>query len=82
MIPGTPHVTQSCAAATELFIRIGDKWTLIVVRVLWDRAQRFSEIRRAVCHLTAGADAHAARPRARRAGDTDGDADCPYACGL
>lgn len=48
MSPGTPHVTKSCAAATELFIRIGDKWTLIVVRVLWDGAKRFSEIRRAV----------------------------------
>ena len=40
------HVTTECRPATEVFLRIGDKWTLIVVARLWQRAQRFSELRR------------------------------------
>lgn len=49
MSPGSLHVTdEACAQATELFIRIGEKWTLVVIGVLWEGSRRFSEIRRAV----------------------------------
>lgn len=48
MSRSTLHVTTECLPATEVFLRIGDKWTLIVVARLWDRPQRFSELRRVI----------------------------------
>ncbi len=39
------HVTDGCRPATEIFLRIGDKWTLIVVAHLWSgRSRRFTEL--------------------------------------
>jgi DNA-binding HxlR family transcriptional regulator len=58
MTPGSLHVTDPaphpdlCTAAKELFLRIGDKWTLVVIGVLWDGSHRFSEIRRTVPGLS------------------------------
>ena len=42
------HVTDGCRPATEVFLRIGDKWTLIVVARLWSKSRRFSELRREI----------------------------------
>jgi DNA-binding HxlR family transcriptional regulator len=46
MSTGTLDVTDYCRPATELFQRIGEKWTLTVVGRLWDGPMRFSELRR------------------------------------
>lgn len=46
MKPGNPPVPDSCRAVTELLNRIGDKWTVHVVRHLGVRKMRFSELRR------------------------------------
>ncbi len=46
MIAGPLHVTEECRPATELFQRVGEKWTLVVVGRLWDKPMRFSEISR------------------------------------
>lgn len=48
MSAGTSHVTESCRPATEVLQRIGDKWTVLIIIVLWDGGMRFSEIRRAI----------------------------------
>lgn len=46
MARGTPHVPESCRPVTEILQLIGDKWTVLVVRALYDGSRRFSEIRR------------------------------------
>ncbi|MDP3736978.1 MAG: helix-turn-helix domain-containing protein [Hyphomonadaceae bacterium] len=46
MARGTHHVTESCRPVTEILQLIGDKWTVLVVRALYDGSRRFSEIRR------------------------------------
>jgi DNA-binding HxlR family transcriptional regulator len=46
MARGTRHVTESCRPVTEILQLIGDKWTVLVVRALYDGSRRFSEIRR------------------------------------
>jgi DNA-binding HxlR family transcriptional regulator len=48
MSRSTLHVTENCRAATEVFQRVGEKWTLMVVGVLWRGSVRFSDIRRAL----------------------------------
>jgi len=48
MSRSTLHVTTECLPATEVFLRIGDKWTLIVIARLWQRPQRFADLRRAI----------------------------------
>ena len=45
---GTQHVTEGCRPVTEILQLIGDKWTVLVVRALYDGPQRFSEIRRGI----------------------------------
>lgn len=47
MSPSTLHVTEKCRPATEVFQRIGDKWTMLIVMSLWGGPRRFSELRRA-----------------------------------
>jgi DNA-binding HxlR family transcriptional regulator len=46
--PGTLHLTEPCRRISTLLARIGDKWTLLVVRELAEGPRRFSEIRRAL----------------------------------
>jgi DNA-binding HxlR family transcriptional regulator len=43
--PGNLEVPDSCRAVTELLNRIGDKWSVGVVRHLGVRKMRFSELR-------------------------------------
>jgi DNA-binding HxlR family transcriptional regulator len=44
--PGTLHLTEPCRRISTILSRVGDKWTLLVVRDLASGPRRFSEIRR------------------------------------
>jgi len=46
--PGHPHATEDCRAVSEILQRIGDKWSLLVVRRLGGGPMRFNELRAAV----------------------------------
>jgi DNA-binding HxlR family transcriptional regulator len=46
--PGHPHATEDCRAVSEVLQRIGDKWSLLVVRRLGDGPMRFNELRAAI----------------------------------
>ena len=48
MKPGNLNVTEDCRRVSAILARVGDKWTVLVVRQLGDGPRRFSEIRRAV----------------------------------
>lgn len=48
MKPGHPHATEDCRAVSEVLQRIGDKWSLLVVRRLGGGPMRFNELRAAV----------------------------------
>ncbi len=45
---GNLHDTGNCQRVSDLLQRIGDKWTVLVVRELGDGPRRFNEIRRAL----------------------------------
>jgi len=42
------HDADACPAVREVLNRVGDKWTVQVVRLLGERPHRFSELRRAI----------------------------------
>jgi DNA-binding HxlR family transcriptional regulator len=44
----TLHQTEPCRRISEILSRIGDKWSLLVIRQLGDGALRFSEIKRSL----------------------------------
>jgi len=46
--PAHLHNTEDCRAVSEILQRIGDKWSLLVVRRLGDGPMRFNELRHAV----------------------------------
>jgi DNA-binding HxlR family transcriptional regulator len=46
--PGNLHLTEECRRVSVILSRIGDKWTVLVVRHLGNGPKRFSEIKRAV----------------------------------
>ncbi|MGB3832786.1 MAG: helix-turn-helix domain-containing protein [Mesorhizobium sp.] len=48
MKPGHLHDTEDCRAVSEILQRIGDKWSLLVVRRLGDGPMRFNELRHAI----------------------------------
>ncbi|MBZ6079020.1 winged helix-turn-helix transcriptional regulator [Microvirga puerhi] len=48
MKPSHSEVPDSCRAVTELLNRIGDKWSVGVVRHLGRRKMRFTELRRSL----------------------------------
>ncbi|MGN6145509.1 MAG: winged helix-turn-helix transcriptional regulator [Mesorhizobium sp.] len=48
MKSGPLHATEDCRAVSEILQRIGDKWSLLVVRRLGDGPMRFNELRAAV----------------------------------
>jgi DNA-binding HxlR family transcriptional regulator len=49
MLPGHKHVPHdSCLAVREVLNRVGDKWSVLIVRLLSDGPKRFSELRRAI----------------------------------
>ena len=48
MKPGSLNVTEDCQRVSAILSRVGDKWTVLVVRQLGDGPRRFSEVRRAL----------------------------------
>ena len=56
MEPGNSHDTGidtgNCRAVADVLARVGDKWTVYIVRLLANGPMRFSEIRRAVSAIS------------------------------
>jgi DNA-binding HxlR family transcriptional regulator len=52
MEPGNSHDTDNCRAVADVLARVGDKWTVYIVRLLSDGPMRFSEMRRAVSAIS------------------------------
>ena len=48
MEQGHIHVTESCRVVAPILNRIGDKWSIQIVRLLGDGPRRFNEIKRMV----------------------------------
>ena len=48
MSPGHSDDTDNCRVVADVLARIGDKWTVYVVRLLSDGSMRFNEIKRAI----------------------------------
>src|SRR6476646_1653643 len=48
VLPSNLHVPEDCRAVSEVLSRVGDKWTVLVVRELGNGPRRFNEIRRAL----------------------------------
>lgn len=48
MKPGSIQLTTECRRVSAILSRVGDKWTVLVVRQLGQGPLRFSEIRRAL----------------------------------
>jgi DNA-binding HxlR family transcriptional regulator len=46
--PGHSDDTDDCRVVADVLARIGDKWTVYVVRLLSDGSMRFNEIKRAI----------------------------------
>jgi DNA-binding HxlR family transcriptional regulator len=41
------HTSKECLAVREVLDRVGDKWSVMIIARLGERAHRFSELRRA-----------------------------------
>lgn len=52
MEPGNSHDTANCRAVADVLSRVGDKWTVYIVRLLANGPMRFNEIRRAVSAIS------------------------------
>jgi DNA-binding HxlR family transcriptional regulator len=50
--PVKPHEDAACTRISELLARVGDKWTLLVVRALGERPLRFNALRREVGEIS------------------------------
>lgn len=48
MEQGHIHVTESCRVVAPVLARVGDKWSIQIVRLLGDGPRRFNEIKRLV----------------------------------
>jgi DNA-binding HxlR family transcriptional regulator len=42
------HEPSTCRLVADVLARVGDKWTVFVVRLLADRPMRFNELRRGI----------------------------------
>ncbi|HVK78829.1 MAG TPA: helix-turn-helix domain-containing protein [Kofleriaceae bacterium] len=42
------HDPAACVAVREVLDRVGDKWSVLVVALIGDRAMRFNELRRSI----------------------------------
>ncbi len=45
---GVHSVAESCRPVTEILARVGDKWSVMIVRLLGPGPKRFNEIKRAI----------------------------------
>lgn len=52
MKQGNMHDTEGCRAVADVLARVGDKWTVYVVRLLADGPLRFSEMRREISAIS------------------------------
>lgn len=43
-----PHANPDCRAVSELLSRVGDKWTVLLVKALVERARRFNDLKREI----------------------------------
>lgn len=43
-----PHHNPDCRAVSELLSRVGDKWTVLIVKALEARPRRFNELKREI----------------------------------
>ncbi len=43
-----PHADPDCRAVSELLSRVGDKWTVLIVKALVENNRRFNELKREV----------------------------------
>ncbi|MBL8656935.1 MAG: helix-turn-helix transcriptional regulator [Altererythrobacter sp.] len=43
-----PHSDPGCRAVSELLSRVGDKWTVLIVKALEARPHRFNELKREI----------------------------------
>lgn len=48
MEQGHIHVTESCRLVAPILNRVGDKWSIQIVRLLGDGPRRFNEIKRLI----------------------------------
>lgn len=42
------HLPHDCRPIGDVLARVGDKWTILVIRLLSERRQRFSELHRGI----------------------------------
>lgn len=47
-LPPSPDPHEDCRGVASVLARIGDKWTVFVIRMLFDGPKRFNEIKRLV----------------------------------
>ncbi len=52
MKPSHSHDTDNCRAVADVLARIGDKWSVYIVRLLANGPMRFSEMRREVSAIS------------------------------
>jgi DNA-binding HxlR family transcriptional regulator len=52
MCPGFPEDTSQCERISALLSRVGDKWTVQVVRMLGPGPMRFNALRRAIGEIS------------------------------
>ncbi len=43
-----PHADPDCRAVSELLSRVGDKWTVLIVKALAAKPRRFNELKREI----------------------------------
>lgn len=47
-VPVGPHKSEGCKFVTTVLARVGDKWAVLLVRLLGDGPMRFSELQRRI----------------------------------
>ena len=52
MLPGRSHVPHDCQMVADILVRIGDKWSVLIVMLLGERERRFSELQRIVSSIS------------------------------
>jgi DNA-binding HxlR family transcriptional regulator len=47
-LPPSPHEHADCLGVASILARVGDKWSVFVIMVLFDGPKRFNEIKRLI----------------------------------
>src|ERR1043166_5818288 len=48
LLPVQPHLHEDCRGVASILSRVGDKWSVLVIIILHDRAKRFNELKRMI----------------------------------